>query len=319
MNRAPKSKPNVFGLFLCLVCFWPLSAGPALAQPPQIAVLKSRSLPVYEKAFQQIRAGFPQAAFFVYDLAGQRELGDKALSEIKNKNVNLILTFGTLATGIAAGQENKVPIVFTFVLNPVASGLIADPSSSGRNLTGVALDIPIAQQFSAFQQAVPQINTIGVLYNPQESGAIIAEARNVAQRMGLTLKAIPVAAPEEVPQKLSLLADVDGLWMVADSVVFTPSNTEYILLYTLKASMPAMGVSEQFVKAGALCGLAVDYDLITRQTIRQIAEVLRGVNPADLPIEFPSGTELVLNLKSAGIIGVRLSPEVIRKAGKIYQ
>lgn len=113
--------------------------------------------------------------------------------------------------------------------------------------------------------------------------------------------------------------DVDGLWMVADSVVFTPSNTEYILLYTLKANLPFMGVSEQFVKAGALCGLSLDYDAIAGQTIRQIAEILRGTNPADLPIEFPSRKALVLNLKTAGMVGVRFPPEAIRKAGMIYQ
>ena len=310
---------RILGLVMLVICFWPLSAGPALGQPLQIAVLESRSLPAYETALQQIKNEFPQATFYVYDLAGQKDLGDKALAEIKKKNVNLILTFGTLATGIAEDRENKMPIVFTFVLNPAASGLIANPSSSGRNLTGVALDIPIAEQFSYFQMTVPQLHTIGVLYNPQESGAIIAEAKTVAQKMGLTLTAIPVAAAEDVPQKLSQLADVDGLWMVADSVVFTPSNTEYLLLYTLKSGLPFMGVSEQFAKAGALCGLSLDYDAITGQTIRQIAEILRGANPADLPIEFPGKITLVLNLKSASIIGAKLSPEVIRKAGQIYQ
>jgi putative tryptophan/tyrosine transport system substrate-binding protein len=306
-------------LLLSVACAGQLSGSPALAAPLQIAVMESRSLPAYEKALQQIKSGFPLATFSVYDLAGQADLGNKALSEIKKKNVNLILTFGTLATRIAEGQETQTPIVFTFVLNPVASGLIANPDSSGRNLTGVALDIPIAAQFASFQRAIPQLNTIGVLYNPQESGAIIAEARTVAQQMGLTLKAVPVTAPEEVPHKLSQLADVDGLWMVADSVVFTPSNTEYILLYTLKNGMPAMGVSEQFVKAGALCGLSLDYDTITQQTIGQITKIMHGANPANLPIEFPGSTKLVLNLKSANIIGVRLSPEIIRQAGKLYQ
>ena len=306
-------------LCLCVACLWPLLAGPARSLPLQIAVVESRSLPAYESALQQIRNQYAQATFYVYDLAGQKELGDKALAEIKKRNVNLILTFGTLATRIAEDRENKVPIVFTFVLNPAASGLIANPSSSGRNLTGVALDIPIEQQFSFFRLAVPPISTIGVLYNPQESGAIISEAKVAAQKMGLTLKAIPVAAPEEVPQKLSQLADIDGLWMVADSVVFTPSNTEYILLYTLKSGLPFMGVSEQFVKAGALCGLSLDYDSITQQTIRQIAEVLRGDNPADLPIEFPGKMTLVLNLKSAEIIGVKFPPGVVRNAGKIFQ
>jgi putative tryptophan/tyrosine transport system substrate-binding protein len=312
-------KYNYLAFLLPVACFWHLLAAPAFCQPPRIAVVESRSLPAYESALQQIRNQYAQAAFYVYDLAGQKELGDKALAEIKERNVSLILTFGTLATRIAEERENKIPIVFTFVLNPAASGLIAGSAYSGRNLTGVALDIPVEEQFSFFRMAVPQIKTIGVLYNPQESGAIINEARSAAQKMGLALKAVPVGAPEEVPQKLSLLADADGLWMVADSVVFTPSNTEYILLYTLKSGLPFMGVSEQFVKAGALCGLSLDYDAITQQTMRQIAEILRGANPADLPIEFPGKMTLVLNLKSAEIIGVKIPPAAVRDAGKIYQ
>jgi putative tryptophan/tyrosine transport system substrate-binding protein len=312
-------KERLLGLLAAAVCFWQLSASQVLAQAPQIAVLASRSLPAYERALESVKKAFPQANFLVYDLAGQRETGERAMAEIKKKNVSLILTFGTLATRIAEENEYQIPIVFTFVLNPVASGLVSNPGYSGRNLTGVALDVPIAQQFASFQQAVPRLSTIGVLYNPQESGVIVAEAKAVAQRMGLTLKAVPVAAPEEVPQKLGLLSGVDGLWMVADSVVFTPSNTEYILLYTLKEGLPSMGISEQFVKAGALCGLALDYDSIAGQTVGQIAEILRGVNPASLPLEFPAGAKLVLNLKSAEIIGAGFSADVIRRAGKIYQ
>ena len=311
-------KNDLLGLLICLLWLGGLSAGPALAQPLQIAVLESRALPVYENVLQQIRRDLPAVTFLVYDLAGQRETGEKALTEVRKKNVNLILTFGTLAATIAKDQEKNTPIVFTFVLNPAAAGLLPEPGAAKGNLTGVALDIPVTDQFAYFRLVVPRLRSIGVFYNQQESGAVIAEARIAARDMGLTLKAIPITTPEEVPSKLNLLAGVDGLWMVADSLVFTPRNTEYILLYTLKEDLPFMGVSEQFVKAGALCSVSPDYDALTRQTSGQIAAILRGVQPANLPVELPQRIELALNLKAAESIGLKLSPEIIRQADKTY-
>ncbi len=293
----------------------------ALAQ--NIAIIKSQPLSSYDSASlrlqNDLRDARPGTTFQVYDLAGQRENGRRVIEAIRKQKADLIVTFGTLATDVAAKEIRDIPIVFTFVLNPVTSGIVNGFGPTGRNLTGVALDVPLQEQFANFKLVVPSLHRVAVLYNPAETGMIVQEAGRVTAAMGLTLVAIPINAPEEVPQKIKQLKGVDGLWMTADSTVFTPRNTAFILLYTLKEGIPFMGLSEQFVKAGALLGKTIDLADVEDQTLAQVNAVLAGANPGKLQILFPRKIGLVLNLKAAEEIGLELPKGAIDSAVETFQ
>jgi putative ABC transport system substrate-binding protein len=293
----------------------------ALAQ--NVAIIKSQQLSSYDSAIQRLendlRSGRPNIIFQVYDLGGQRENGRRVLDSIRKQKNDLIVTFGTLATDVAAREIRDVPIVFTFVLNPVTSGLVSGFGPTGRNLTGVALDVPLQEQFANFRLVVPSLRRVAVFYNPSETGLTVQEAIRVAAGMGITLVAIPINAPEEVPQKIKQLKGVDGLWMTADSTVFTPRNTAFILLYTLKEGIPFMGLSEQFVKAGALLGKTIDLADVEDQTLAQVNAVLAGASPGNLQILFPRKIGLVLNLKAAEEIGLELPKGALDSAVETFQ
>jgi len=290
-----------------------------LAMSHTIAVLKTRSLPVYENALQQIKEELKKNKFIVYDLEGNKAKEEAIFSNLRRQKVDLILSFGTLATQVAKEKEKVVPIVFTYVLNPVASGLLSELGPTKTNLTGVALDIPIEEEFSNFKLVVPTLKTIAVIYSPKETGIIVEKANAVAAKMKLVLKPIPISDSSEVPQKLELLKDADGLWMTADSVVFTPRNTEYIILYTLKEGIPFMGASEEFVKAGALCGKALDLETINKQTAELVKTVLAGKNSGEIPIATPAKVDLVLNAHTAEIINLPLSSAALKQAKVVFK
>lgn len=300
-----------------------LAATVCSAYSPRIAIVKSRPLKAYNTAIEEISRQLKKEdkgiMFSVFDLEGMRGNGSKLFAEIRRQAPDLILSLGTLATRVAKEKAKNIPIVFSFVLNPVTSGLIPNLKSSGSNLTGVALDIPIAEQFKMFKMVIPRLRTVAVFYNPEETGNIIKQARAIARNQGLILKAIPISSSDKLVPKLNELGSVDGLWMVADSVVFSPRNTEYILLYTLKEGLPFMGLSEQFVKAGALCSLTFDRQAIYKQTVQQIRKILNGANPEAIPITLPDKKVLVLNLKVADKIGLRIPSSTIRKAGVIFK
>jgi len=305
---------------LCLIFFF-LTIFAALAEAQKIAIIESRRLYLYENAIsfikQDLRKFNKNTKFFVYNL--EKKSSDKIIGDIKRKKVDLILTLGTKATKLAKQRIKDTPVVFSFVLNPVASGIIVDLESTGTNLTGVALDIPIEEQLSNFKLVVPYLRTVGVLYNPNETGIVIARARQIARRLGLNLRAIPIASPDEVPKKLKLLKGIDGLWMGADSVVFTPRNTEFILLYTIKQKLPFMGISEQFVKAGALCGKSLDFKRLYEQTAEQIKKILAGQNPADIPVQLPRKIKLAVNLKVAKMINLTIPQSTLRQAEVVFK
>ncbi len=293
----------------------------SLAQ--NVAIIKSQPLSSYDSAAQrlqnELKASRPNAVFQVYDLGGQRENGRRVLEAVRRQKTDVIVTFGTLATSVAAGEIKDIPIVFTFVLNPVTSGLVGGFGPTGRNLTGVALDVPLQEQFANFKLVVPSLRRVAVLYNPDETGRIVQEAGRVAAGMGITLVAIPINTPEEVPQKIKQLNGMDGLWMTADSTVFTPRNTAYILLYTLKEGIPFMGLSEQFVKAGALLGKTIDLSDVEDQTIAQVNAVLASANPGKMPVLYPRKIGLVLNLKAAEEIGAEIPQGAKDSAVETFQ
>jgi putative tryptophan/tyrosine transport system substrate-binding protein len=307
--------------------FWLIIAALTLLIPAasaaNIAIIKSQPLASYDYAVQRLENDLknsrPGTVFQVYDLENRRENGRRVLDALKKQKTDLIVTFGTLATDVAAREIRDTPIVFTFVLNPVTSGIISSFGPSGRNLTGVALDVPLQEQFANFKLVVPSLRKVGVLYNPAETGGIVQEAARVAAGMGIYLTAVPINAPEEVPQKIKSLKGMDGLWMTADSTVFTPRNTAFILLYTLKEGIPFMGLSEQFVKAGALLGKMIDLSDVEEQTLAQINAVLAGADPGRLPILFPRKIGLVLNLKSAEEIGLEIPADAIGSAAETFK
>ena len=100
-------------------------------------------------------------------------------------------------------------MVFLLVRNPRKQGL------EGDNIAGISLDVPIEAQLAMYRSLLPTLRVIGVIYDPEKTGALVKEAGEVAERFGLRFLAAPVASQTEVPAALrSLLGKVDALWML---------------------------------------------------------------------------------------------------------
>jgi len=279
-----------------------------------IVAVKSVEAGPFADAFQGFKAALAKSGSQVtiseYMLKeGGREEA-KILADIKQRRPVLILTLGSAATTWINRQVQDVPVVFCMVLNPVASGLVQSLQSSGNNMTGASLDIPVERQFETLKAAVPSIKKVGVLYNPQETGAVVSAAAQVAAAMGLELIAMPVSSAEKLQETLEQhKKKLDALWAVADRTVFASDRAiEFLLRKTLEYKLPFMGLSPGFVKAGALLALSVDYADVGAQCAEQVAQVLAGRPPAALPITVPRKVTPYLNLNVAKAIGVAIPP-----------
>lgn len=267
-----------------------------------------------------IISNYGQIDISTYDLAGNMENGNKIAWEIQKSKPNLVLTVGTTASLSAKKWLKNIPIVFCMVLNPVSSGLVDNMESPGGNITGASLDIPIRTQFEYIKSIAPNTKSIGVLYNPGETGAVIQTADKTAKSMNLILYARAIRSEREIPDALKgLLGKVDFLWSVADGIVFEPKSTQYILLNTLKTGVPFMGLSPSFVKAGALVALSCSYSNIGKQAAEIAGRILRGEQPARIPISTPIEVSLSINLKTAGQIGLNVPSYIIRSADMVIK
>ncbi len=308
--------------FACCICFSLfifLSSAPVTLARDLVVVLKSLELEPYENALKSFKKTLKRNNYDLnieeFLVPEDRKEKDDLLADIRRRNPRLILTLGSAATSYISKAVRDIPVVFCMVLNPLASGFIRSMNASGNNLTGASLDISSQVQFEALRSIVPSVKKVGVIYNPQETESVIQQAAKMAKEMGLDLVSIPITSEEEVPKALRTLdGNVDALWSVADSTVFSSGSTEFILLHTLRNRIPFMGLSPAFVKAGALMALAADYQEVGVQCGEHAVRIFLGDHPSSLPITIPQAVTMYLNLKTAEIIGLKIPPDRVKGA-----
>ena len=293
------------------------------ADEKRIVILRSSSSPSFLKAEdgfkKEIRKGEIEAVLIEYDVSDESKEEQEIVQKVRDLEPDLIVTIGSRSTAIVSQRIKDIPTVFCMVLNPVSSGFVQSMRSSQNNLTGASLDIPVRIQLEKFKLIVPRLKKLGVLFTP-DSKQVIMEAKGVCQNIGIELLPELIHSEKEIPGAVEALAqEVDGLWAVADTVIFTPQSTQYILLYTLRNGVPFMGLSPSFVKAGALFTLACDHKDVGRQTGELALRVLSGEEPSQVPVTIPRMIYLCLNLRTADQIDLKIPEKIVSVAKEVFK
>jgi len=267
---------------------------------------------------KEIRKGNVDPVFIEYNLSLESPHKNQ-INSIRELNPDLIVTIGSRSTAFLSENIRDIPIVFSAVLNPISSGFAQSMRSAGGNLTGASLDIPIRTQLEKFKLIVPGLQKVGVICT-HDSEPVVQEAKRVCREIGLELVPVIISSEKEIPEAIEKLGQkVDGLWAVADTVVFTPQSTQYLLLYTLRQGIPFQGPFTSFVKAGALFTLAWNDKDVGRQAGELAVRVLAGENPEYIPITTPRMIYLILNLRTAEQINLDIPPHIVSVAKEVYQ
>ena len=279
-----------------------------------IAVLKSHDIAPINQALAGFVATCPEH-ITTYDLGGSTSNSRGIIDRIMASPPRLIVAIGPLAAQVAKAEVRGVPVVFAMVRNPRKSGL------EGDNIAGISLDVPIEAQLAMYKLLLPTLRVIGVIYDPEKTGALVKEAGEVAERFGLRFLATPVASQTEVPAALrGLLGKVDALWMLPDDTVITPESLTFFLLTAFKQNLPVLTISDAFVEAGALAALSADYTDVGRQACQLSREIESGQRrPAQAGIVPPAKVNMTINLQTARQLGLLLPPDIVQSASKVYQ
>jgi putative tryptophan/tyrosine transport system substrate-binding protein len=298
---------------LILVMF----AGSVCAESNRIVVLSGQEL----KPYQDVLTGFQQSLvkqgitvhIEIHSLQGNPTKAQDVLEDVKRNGAKLVVTLGNQATQAAVREITHLPILATMIITP-------DDLRSSPNTTAVLLDFPLETQLQWIKRIVPSTGTVGVLFNPKENQIKVDAASKAAKGAGLTLVPKSVETPRGLPDALDDIArTVDVLWGVPDSLVMTPQTAEPILLNTLKNKIPLVGLSSSWVKAGALYALDRDYVDIGLQSGELAGKLLNGTSASSLPPVHPRKVAYVVNLKTANLINLDLSQELIRGALQVFQ
>ena len=299
---------------LTWVSHQPVSAG---ASAPQVAIVIGQDSPLYAEVLEGFRAylaGVGVAATIdVYNLKGHNGNAQDVLRRLKNDPPMMFFTIGPLATQAVLMESGEIPVIASL------TGHLDSVKKKG-NLTGVGLEFSLETQFEVMRRIVPDLANIGVLFSPKENLEMVDLARSIAKKLGMTLVTKPIEAPREIPDALDSMANnVDLLWGVTDQVVLSPQTAEPILLFSFRNTVPFVGLSASWVKAGSLYALERDYGDIGRQCGEVAVKVLNNTPPRTIPVAYPRKVRYTINLKTARHMKMELSQKVIEGASQVFQ
>jgi putative ABC transport system substrate-binding protein len=236
---------------------------------PEIAVVQSIRVKPYEQAIK----GFRSICNVTMKRVVLSEVGSAdAVRSIKDKRPELVLAIGGDALS-AAKRIRSIPIVYTMVLNPLSR------LTGGEKIRGVSMNIPPEQQLRALLRALPQVKTVGLLYDPDRTGRFVREAHLAALGMGIILVAREIHDPKDAPSLIiDMKGKIDAFWMLPDITVITPQTVEFLLLFSLENKVPLLAFSEKYVDLGAFMSTDIDAIDMGRQAGEIANRVLSGVD-----------------------------------------
>ena len=281
-----------------------------------VIVLSQDSLPYADmvKGFQTALASAGvQVEVHLQNLKGNSANASDVLRQFKENPPALFLTVGSLATQSVLAESGDVPIIASLTAN-------VEKFRKNGNLTGVSLEFSLESQFDMMRRILPELATVGVLYNPKENQETIDNAMNLAKKLGVKLVAKPVDAPRDIPDALESLANnVDLLWGITDQVVLSPQTAEPILLFSFRNRIPFAGLSAPWVKAGSLYALERDYSDIGNQCAEIAIKILNKTTPLAIQVVPPRKVLFSINHKTARTMKIDLPKQIIDGATQVIQ
>jgi len=242
-------------------------------------------------------------------------------AELVHLKVDVIVTQGTPAALAAKRATKTIPIVMAIVGNPVETGIVASYARPGGNITGSSFfwGEVTAKRVELLKTLQPSLTRVGALQNPENPAmaSLLRAMQERGQSLGVHVTPIGVKAVAELEPALDLArSQVDAVTVVDDGIFI--ANVGLIAELARKRRLPSMGFRE-YCEAGGLAAYGVDFPYIWHQAAGLIDKILRGARPADLPIEQASRFELVVNLKTAKVIGLTVPPSVLARADQIIE
>jgi len=255
--------------------------------------------------------------------AGNLEQLPGLAADLIRQKVDILLTVGSSETLAALKASATIPIVFVSP-SPVELGIVRSLARPGGNATGMSADVTpevAGKLMELLKQVVPRLSRVTVLWNPDQLGDRIYESavrkagqvlRVVPQfvnvRTGRDLEAAFVAIARERP---------DALMIGSDPII--AFNQRRITDFALKNNLPTISAERSLVDDGGLMSYGPHLGDLMRGLAGYIDKILKGARPADLPVEQPTKFELVINMKTAKALGVKVPPSILVQANEVIE
>jgi len=313
---------------------WPLGA---LAQqrdhPRRIGVLMGFAetdevWQIYLRVFRERLRDFGwtdgQNVKFEYRFAGESaERTRVAATELIASKPDVLFVSTNPAVSALLRETNTIPIVFTWVSDSVGSGYVSSLAHPGGNITGFHNYEPAVggKWLGILKQIAPQVRRVGVIHVPEIAAnvAFIRVADATSKPLGMTVTGLGVRDAADIDRVLADFAREPNGGLIVTPSPLTATKRDVIIANAAKLRLPAMYSFRFYVASGGLVSYGIDQLETVREAASYVDRVLRGANPADLPVQLPTKFSLVVNLKTARELGLTITESFLLFADEIIE
>jgi putative ABC transport system substrate-binding protein len=306
---------------------WPLRAQPAakVYRVAYLAYVTDEDAPVVKQRLNEL--GYSEGKNLIFDYrsadGSEQRLRELAAALVGTSPDVMVAGFGTATAKAAQASTATIPIVFTSVGNPIASGIVKSLSRPGGNLTGLhaqATDI-FGKRLQMLEDIAPGTRTIALLLNQGNPFTTVAlpEFKTAADARGQRLELCDGATAEQLSTSLdaAVKAGATGLTILETPVLLGLRRD--IAEIAARLRLAAVYTNREFVDTGGLASYGVDRRQLYRRAAELVDKVLKGQKPADIPVEQPTKFELVINLKTARAIGLQIPDKMLAIADQVIE
>lgn len=226
------------------------------------------------------------------------------------------ITTTSTQTMVKADLTHGLPMVFAAVTDPIAAGVVTSLAHPGGYITGVTDAAPIEEQFKLFKKVLPQLQTLGVIYNPGDNSSAtpLKQAREMAKKLGITLVEVTAFKTSDVSVAAQNLVGkgVDAIFVPLDNTVL--AAMESVLKIANQNKVPVFSSDKDSVGQGALASLGYSHFDTGYAAGEMIVSVLKGKNPGDIPVATAQNLNVYINSKTVKHLNLSLSKEILDQA-----
>lgn len=312
-----------------LATAWPLATRAQQARLPIIGVLGTPApnswgsfVAAFEERLRELGWVDGHTVSIQYRWAeGRSERIDEFAAEFVRLNADVIVTAGWAVHALKRATSD-IPIVFAVATEPVRGGLVASLRRPGGNVTGLSVQQTdlAGKRIELLREIAPGLHRLAVLANADyfESMLELAEVESIGRSFGLDVSRFVVRSADEIAYGFAALKGrADALYVIVDGLI--NANRVRINSLALDARLPTVWIAKEYLEGGALLSYGPNFADMFRRAASYVDKILRGAKPADLPIEQPTKFELVVNLKTAKSLSLKISDSMLLRADEIIE
>ncbi|EOX3360681.1 ABC transporter substrate-binding protein [Vibrio cholerae] len=300
-----------------------LSSQSIMAKTAKVAVSQIVEHPALDATRQGLLDGLKAKGYeegknleFDYKTAqGNPAIAVQIARQFVGENPDVLVGIATPTAQALVSATKTIPIVFTAVTDPVGAKLVKQLEQPGKNVTGLSDLSPVEQHVELIKEILPNVKSIGVVYNPGEANAVslMALLKLSAEKHGIKLVEATALKSADVQSATQAIAEKsDVIYALIDNTV--ASAIEGMIVAANQAKTPVFGAATSYVERGAIASLGFDYYQIGVQTADYVAAILEGKEPGSLDVQVAKGSDLVINKTAAEQLGITIPEAVLARA-----